>query len=112
MIWQLHAQALSVLDEFVAQKLVNFGTYQDAMMQFEPFMFHAHIGAYLNIGLLTPLEVIRRIEHAYHADNAPLNAVEGFIRQILGWREYIRGIYWHFMPDYKQYNAEKISASS
>ena len=99
------AQALSVLDEFVEQRLVNFGTYQDAMMQSEPFMFHAHIGAYLNIGLLTPLEVIRRVEHAYHADNAPLNAVEGFIRQILGWREYIRGIYWHFMPDYKQYNA-------
>ena len=98
-------QALIVLDEFIAQRLCDFGNYQDAMIQDEPFMYHAHIGACLNIGLLTPLEVISRAEHAYHDAIAPLNGVEGFIRQILGWREYIRGIYWHFMPDYADYNA-------
>ena len=98
-------QALQVLDSFIKERLGNFGTYQDAMMVDEPFMYHAHIGAYLNIGLLTPLEVIKRVEQAYYENNAPLNATEGFIRQILGWREYIRGIYWHFMPDYAAMNA-------
>ena len=98
-------QALAVLDSFITERLDNFGTYQDAMMTDEPFMYHAHIGAYLNIGLLTPLEVIKRVERAYYEDDAPLNATEGFIRQILGWREYIRGIYWHFMPDYAAMNA-------
>ena len=98
-------QALEVLAEFIAQRLPNFGSYQDAMITDEPFMYHAHIGAYLNIGLLTPLEVLTAAEQAYHKGQAPLNAVEGFIRQILGWREYIRGIYWHFMPDYAQQNA-------
>ena len=99
------AQALEVLEHFITDRLVDFGNYQDAMVQDEPFMFHAHIGAYLNIGLLTPLEVIEKVEFAYHHQNAPLNAVEGFIRQILGWREYIRGIYWQFMPDYAAQNA-------
>ena len=99
------AQALDVLEGFMAERLTNFGTYQDAMITDEPFMYHAHIGAYLNIGLLSPLEVIKRAEHAYYHESAPLNAVEGFIRQILGWREYIRGIYWHFMPDYSAMNA-------
>ena len=99
------AQALEVLEQFITDRLVDFGNYQDAMVQDEPFMFHAHIGAYLNIGLLTPLEVIEKVEFVYHHQNAPLNAVEGFIRQILGWREYIRGIYWQFMPDYAAQNA-------
>ena len=98
-------QALIVLECFTDERLPNFGTYQDAMISDEPFMYHAHIGAYLNIGLLTPLEVVRRVEHAYHSGHAPLNAAEGFIRQILGWREYIRGIYWHLMPDYASMNA-------
>ena len=98
-------QAMQVLDSFIEERLADFGSYQDAMVQNEPFMFHAHIGAYLNIGLLTPLEVIEKVEFAYHHHHAPLNAVEGFIRQILGWREYIRGIYWHFMPDYAAQNA-------
>ena len=99
------SQALEVLECFITERLPDFGTYQDAMISDEPFMYHAHIGAYLNIGLLTPLEVIQRVEHAYHAGQAPLNAAEGFIRQILGWREYIRGIYWHLMPDYAAMNA-------
>lgn len=98
-------QALVVLEEFIEHRLPNFGDYQDAMVQGEPWMFHSHISFYLNCGLLEPLECIQKAEDAYHKDAAPLNAVEGFIRQILGWREYVRGIYWLKMPDYKSQNA-------
>ena len=98
------AQALDALDDFIAHRLPTFGDYQDAMVQGEPWMFHSHISFYINCGLLGALECITRAEHAYHAGDAPLNAVEGFIRQILGWREYIRGIYWLKMPDYKSAN--------
>jgi len=97
-------QARQVLDEFIAQRLPQFGSYQDAMLADEPFMFHAHIGFYLNCGLLSPLEAVTAAEHAYLAGSAPLNAVEGFIRQILGWREYVRGLYWLKMPEYKTLN--------
>ena len=97
-------QALAALDQFIAKRLNLFGTYQDAMIQNEPWMYHSHIGFYLNCGLLQPLECIERAEAAYHSGAAPLNAVEGFIRQILGWREYVRGIYWLKMPDYKSAN--------
>ncbi|MCL4105013.1 UNVERIFIED_CONTAM: hypothetical protein GTU68_018720 [Idotea baltica] len=97
-------QAKAVLDDFIASRLPTFGDYQDAMIQGEPWMYHSHIGFYLNCGLLMPLECIQRAEDAYHKGHAPLNAVEGFIRQILGWREYIRGIYWLKMPDYKSLN--------
>ncbi|WP_050526079.1 cryptochrome/photolyase family protein [Pseudorhodobacter aquimaris] len=96
--------ALQALDKFVDERLPLFGDYQDAMIQDEPWMYHSHIGLYLNCGLLTPLECIARAETAYHDGHAPLNAVEGFIRQILGWREYVRGIYWLKMPDYKAMN--------
>ena len=99
------AQAIEVFERFLTGRLPNFGHYQDAMVSDEPFMYHAHIGFYLNAGLLSPAEVIRAAEQVYHSQHAPLNAVEGFIRQILGWREYIRGIYWHFMPDYAAMNA-------
>lgn len=68
-------------------------------------MFHALLAPALNCGLLLPLELCRAAERAYHQGHAPLNAVEGFIRQILGWREYVRGLYWHVMPDYAQSNA-------
>lgn len=98
------AQARHVLDEFIAQRLPQFGSYQDAMVADEPFMFHAHIGFYLNCGLLSPQEAVSAAEQAYFSGAAPLNAVEGFIRQILGWREYVRGLYWLKMPDYKQAN--------
>ena len=96
--------ALQALDLFITERLGLFGDYQDAMVQGEPWMYHSHIGLYLNCGLLTPLECIKCAEAAYHAGNAPLNAVEGFIRQILGWREYIRGFYWLKMPEYKEIN--------
>lgn len=97
-------QALYVLNKFIKERLENFGTYQDAMVEGEPWMYHSHISFYLNCGLLLPLEVIERAEKAYRENSAPLNAVEGFIRQILGWREYVRGIYWLKMPEYENEN--------
>jgi deoxyribodipyrimidine photolyase-related protein len=96
--------ALRVLTHFISERLSLFGDYQDAMIENEPWMFHSHIGLYLNIGLLTPLECIKKAEQAYINQQAPLNAVEGFIRQIMGWREYVRGIYWLKMPEYKTQN--------
>lgn len=99
-----HAQAYIALEQFIAERLAQFGDFQDAMLQGEPWMFHSHLAFYLNCGLLTPIECVAAAEKAYHEQGAPLNAVEGFIRQIIGWREYIRGIYWLKMPDYKQEN--------
>ncbi|MDC3181098.1 cryptochrome/photolyase family protein [Gammaproteobacteria bacterium] len=97
-------QALVALKQFIDERLCLFGDYQDAMLQGEPFMFHAHISFYLNCGLLYPLECIQAAQSAYEAHKAPLNAVEGFIRQVLGWREYVRGIYWLKMPQYADLN--------
>jgi deoxyribodipyrimidine photolyase-related protein len=97
-------QALMELDHFVTHILPNFGDYQDAMVAGEPYLYHSLLSSYLNAGLLLPLEICQKAEAAYRASKAPLNAVEGFIRQILGWREYIRGIYWHFMPEYGERN--------
>lgn len=97
-------EALHVLNQFIGQRLSYFGDYQDAMIQGEPWMYHAHISFYLNCGLLLPIECIQAAETAYFVGKAPLNAVEGFIRQIMGWREYIRGIYWLKMPVYAELN--------
>ena len=97
-------QALQTLNLFIEQRLPNFGDYQDAMIEGEPWMYHAHISFYLNCGLLLPLECVKAAEKAYQQGKAPLNAVEGFIRQIIGWREYVRGIYWLEMPEYAQKN--------
>ena len=96
--------ALKALDNFIAHALPKFGDYQDAMLRDQPFLYHSVLSPYLNIGLLDPLEICRKAEFAYHAGAAPLNAVEGFIRQIIGWREYVRGIYWLKMPDYGTQN--------
>ena len=74
------------------------------MIQGEPWMYHSHISFYLNCGLLLPMECVKAAENAYLSKKAPLNAVEGFIRQIIGWREYVRGIYWLKMPDYAVQN--------
>ena len=98
-------QALAVLDHFISCGLPRFGDYQDAMIAGEPWLWHAIISPYLNIGLLNPIEVCRRAEEAFRAGAAPLNAVEGFIRQIIGWREYVRGIYFLEGPDYTSRNA-------
>ena len=98
------AQAKVALAQFIEERLQYFGDFQDAMIQGKPWMYHAHIGLYLNVGLLLPLECISAAEQAYYRKQAPLNAVEGFIRQILGWREFVRGIYWQKMPSYASLN--------
>lgn len=97
-------QAQQNLKFFLDNCLANFGDYQDAMKQDQSLLYHSLIATSLNIGLLDPVDVCRQAEQRYRDGAAPLNAVEGFIRQIIGWREYIRGIYWHFMPDYKSLN--------
>ena len=99
------AQALQALDAFITHRLPHFGRWQDAMWAGEPWLYHAHLSAALNLKLLHPREVVDRAEAAYRAGQAPLPAVEGFIRQILGWREYVRGIYWTQMPGYAEHNA-------
>jgi deoxyribodipyrimidine photolyase-related protein len=99
------ADALAALHHFVRSCLANFGDYQDAMKSGEAFLFHSALSPYLNVGLLTARELCDAAEAAWRAGDAPLNAVEGFIRQILGWREYVRGIYWSRMPDYRATNA-------
>jgi deoxyribodipyrimidine photolyase-related protein len=97
--------ALAALEEFIEIGLPQFGDVQDAMKTGEDFLYHSLLSPALNIGLLTPAEVCQRAETAYRAGAAPLNAVEGFIRQILGWREFVRGIYWRLMPGYAETNA-------
>jgi deoxyribodipyrimidine photolyase-related protein len=99
------ADAETAVDCFVTSSLAQFGTYQDAMIAGERFLYHAVISPYLNCGLLDPLAVCRKVDAAYRAGTVPLNAAEGFIRQIIGWREYVRGIYWLKMPDYAASNA-------
>jgi deoxyribodipyrimidine photolyase-related protein len=86
-------EALAELDAFVQERLPDFGRWQDAMIHGERWMWHSRLASSLNIGLLTPLECVRAVEAAYYAGNAPLNAVEGFVRQVIGWREYVWGIY-------------------
>ena len=99
------AQALQSLRAFIAQRLPLFGRYQDAIWPGDPWLYHAHLSAALNLKLLNPREVVAAAEAAYREGHAPLASVEGFIRQILGWREYVRGIYWTQMPDYRDGNA-------
>ncbi len=107
--------ALATLNDFVVTRLPLFGTYQDAMWddaqtQDQFLLYHSGIAAALNLKLLNPREVIAAVLDAYAAGQAPLNAVEGFIRQILGWREYVRGIYWLEGPTYLELNALNAQA--
>ena len=97
-------QALDALEKFIEERLNVFGDYQDAMVSQEPWMFHSHLSMYINAGLLLPMECVERAQDAYVQKQAPINSVEGFIRQILGWREFIRGVYWLKMPAYEQEN--------
>lgn len=89
---------------FLDNGLQHFGTYQDALAEESPWLFHSLISMYLNIGLLDPLDVCRQVEQAWRQGHCELAAAEGFIRQVLGWREYVRGIYWFAMPEYAQRN--------
>ncbi|MDO8375699.1 MAG: cryptochrome/photolyase family protein [Aquabacterium sp.] len=99
------AQALVALQRFISERLPLFGRYEDAMWPGEPWLYHAHLSAALNLKLLNPREVVDAAVAAYRAGQAPLASVEGFVRQILGWREYVRGIYWTRMPGYADLNA-------
>ncbi|MEO0377201.1 MAG: cryptochrome/photolyase family protein [Cyanobacteria bacterium P01_A01_bin.17] len=96
------AQALQVLASFIEHRLPTFGAYQDAMVTGEDTLWHALLSPYLNLGLLQPLEVVEAAEQAYHERQIALNNVEGFIRQVLGWREYMHGLYYH--ADHSQSN--------
>lgn len=100
-----HEGAQQQVDHWIAGGLAQFGDYQDAMITDQPFLFHSVVSFYINVGLLDPLAVCRQVETAYRAGVAPLNAAEGFIRQIIGWREYMRGIYVLEGPDYTSRNA-------
>ena len=97
-------QALAVLEHFIATRLEGFGPFQDAMVSGEPTLWHALLSPYLNLGLLHPLEVIRRLEQAGLEQQMPLAGLEGVIRQILGWREYTHGLYHWFGADYPALN--------
>jgi deoxyribodipyrimidine photolyase-related protein len=98
-------QALQALQRFIEERLPLFGRYEDALWPGEPWLYHSHLSAALNLKLLTAREVVQAAEAAYLAGHAPLQSAEGYIRQILGWREYVRGIYWTQMPSYVERNA-------
>lgn len=98
-------QARDALDDFLMHRLPQFGTYQDAMWSGQPWLYHSRLSAAMNLKLLDPRIVVRETERAFRAGHVPLASAEGFIRQILGWREYVRGIYWLYMPAYLQRNA-------
>jgi deoxyribodipyrimidine photolyase-related protein len=116
------AEALLALQDFITHRLPYFGQYQDAMWSAAPdllpaaasrsqtYLFHSRLSAAMNLKLLHPREVIAAAEQAYRQGDVPLASAEGFIRQILGWREYVRGVYWHFMPDYVGLNALQATA--
>lgn len=98
-------QALAYLDDFIGNRLPDFGRYQDAMWGDEPFLYHSRLSPLLNVKLLHPRECVERAVAAYESGAAPIESVEGFVRQILGWREFVRGVYWHWMPEYIERNA-------
>ena len=99
------AQALHALHLFIEQRLPLFGRYEDAMWPGEPWLYHSQLSAALNLKLLTAREVVQAAEAAYRTGKVPLESAEGFIRQVLGWREFVRGIYWTQMPGYLERNA-------
>jgi deoxyribodipyrimidine photolyase-related protein len=98
-------QALRALEDFVENRLPHFGRFQDAMWTQQPFLYHSLLSPALNLKLLNPRELIKAAVAAFEEDKAPLNSVEGFVRQVVGWREFIRGVYWAEGPDYGARNA-------
>ena len=98
-------QALEALDDFIEHRLPSFGRWQDALWTGEPYLYHSRLAAALNLKLLGAREVCTAAERAYREGRAELASVEGFVRQVLGWREFVRGIYWREMPEYAGRNA-------
>jgi deoxyribodipyrimidine photolyase-related protein len=98
-------QALAACDDFLAHRLAGFGPYEDAMSRRHATLYHSVLSPYVNIGLLEPLELARAAEQAYHDGRAPLNSVEGFVRQIIGWREYMAWQYWRLLDIWPESNA-------
>ncbi|SEN04121.1 deoxyribodipyrimidine photolyase-related protein [Sphingomonas gellani] len=98
-------QALKALDHFVATALPDFGRYEDAMIAGQEYLYHSVLSSSINLGLLSPIEVCRAVQSAYEKGDVPINSAEGYIRQIIGWREYMRGMYWRDMPAFESRNA-------
>lgn len=104
--WPLDpAQARAALDDFIRHRLPLFGRYQDAMWEGEPWLYHSRLAVALNLKLLDPREVVQAAVRAWEQGHAPIEAVEGFVRQVLGWREFVRGLYWKRMPGFLDDNA-------
>ncbi len=99
------AEARDALDDFVVHRLADFGRYQDALWQGEPWLYHSRLSAAMNLKLLDPRDVVAAVERAQQEGRVPLASAEGFVRQVIGWREYVRGVYWQFMPEYLDRNA-------
>jgi deoxyribodipyrimidine photolyase-related protein len=104
------AQASRTLDDFIENRLDGFGPYQDAMWTGMPFGYHSRLSPALNLKLLSPMRALKRAERAYREGIAPIQSVEGFVRQVLGWREYVRGIYWLQMPGLGEMNVLEASS--
>jgi deoxyribodipyrimidine photolyase-related protein len=97
-------EAGTALDRFIADRLKDFGPWEDAMLAEDPAMAHSLLSPAINLGLLDPLEVVRAAEAAYRSGVTPLASAEGFVRQIMGWRDYVWHLYWHFGPEYRAAN--------
>jgi len=100
-----HQQAASALGNFMALRMEQFGPYEDAMSARHATLFHSVLSPYVNLGLLEPMQMVRAAERAHHAGRAPINSVEGFVRQVLGWREFMYWQYWRQMPGMGEQNA-------
>jgi deoxyribodipyrimidine photolyase-related protein len=98
-------EALAALDHFVEHRLPEFGAHEDAILEGDPWMAHSLISAPMNLGLLDPLEVVERAEESYRSGAAPIASVEGFVRQVIGWRDYVWHVYWHMGEAYRRENA-------
>jgi deoxyribodipyrimidine photolyase-related protein len=98
-------KAREALEDFIQHRLDRFGPYQDAMWTGQPLLYHSRLSSAMNLHLLDPRDVVAAAERAYDSGVAPIHSVEGFIRQVIGWREYVRGVYWRLMPDYLDRNA-------